>query len=183
MANFFDQGHPHVDGAFRGEAAYVFDVPLTQVTSRAIRGFDTYWRSKQHGRRLPARSDVDPAEIKSLLPDIVLLNVEWDPFRCSIRLRGTRAEQFRLKSMKKGKYLDEATTFAPGRKEDYVAEMQFVSAEQRPAFARDWMIDKSGGVRAIWAGVWPLSEDGQRTNMLVVIEDFAGLVADDFDLT
>lgn len=180
MANFFDPGQPLVDEALRGEQVYVFDVPLTQVTSRAIRGFDVYWRSKTHGRRLPARSDIDPAEIKSLLPDIVLLNVEWTPFRCSVRLRGTRAERFRPKGMKK--YLDEATTFTPGRKEDYMAEMQFVSTEQRPAFARDWMIDRNGQVRAIWAGIWPLSEDGQRTNMLVVIEDFAGLVADDFDL-
>lgn len=180
MANFHDQGKPLVDGTFRGEDAYVFDVPLTQVTSRAIRGFDVYWRSKTHGRRLPARSDIDPAEIKSLLPDIVLLNVEWNPFRCSVRLRGTRAERFRPKGIEK--YLDEATTFTPGRKEDYMAEMEFVSTEQRPAFARDWMVDRNSLVRAIWAGVWPLSEDGHRTNMLVVIEDFAGLVAEDFDL-
>jgi hypothetical protein len=130
---------------------------------------------------LPARSDIDPAEIKSLLPDIVLLNVEWNPFRCSVRLRGTRAEQFRPKGT--SKYLDEGTTFAPGRKEDYIAEMKFVATEQRPAFARDWMIGKNGALRDIWAGIWPLSEDGVRTNMLVVIEDFAGLVAEDFDLT
>jgi hypothetical protein len=180
MTNLSDQVQPHADGASRGEKAYLFDIPLSQVTSRAIRGFDAYWRARAHGRRLPARPDINPAEIKSLLPDIVLLNVEWEPFRCSIRLRGTRAEKFRPKGIKK--YLDEATTFTPGRKEDYMAEMRFVSTGQRPAFARDWMIDKNGRVRDIWAGIWPLSEDGVRTNMLVVIEDFAGLVAEDFDL-
>jgi hypothetical protein len=179
MQNSTDQAQPRIDAVPPGE--YVFDVPLPQVTSKAIRGFDAYWRAKAQDRRLPARSDIDPAEIKDLLADIVLLNVEWNPFRCSVRLRGTRAERFRPKGIKK--YLDEATTFTPGRKEDYMAEMQFVSTEQRPAFARDWMIDKNSRVRAIWAGIWPLSEDGQRTNMLVVIEDFAGLVADDFDLT
>lgn len=183
MENFFDQVYPLTGGAAEGEKVYLFDVPLAEVTSRAIRGFDAYWRAKAHGRRLPARSNIDPAEITSLLPDIVLLNVEWEPFRCRIRLRGTRAERFRPKGMNKDKYLDEATTFAPGRKEDYVAEMQFVSTEQRPAFARDWMIDRHGQIRDIWAGIWPLSEDGLRTNMLVVIEDFAGLVAEDFDLT
>jgi hypothetical protein len=178
MTNPFNQAQPHAEAAIPGE--YVFDVPLTQVTSKAIRGFDAYWRTKAKDRRLPARSDIDPAEIKHLLPDIVLLNVEWDPFRCSVRLRGTRAEQFRPKGTTK--YLDEGTTFAPGRKEDYIAEMKFVATEQRPAFARDWIITRQGTQRDIWAGIWPLSADGQRPNMLVVIEDFAGLVADDFDL-
>jgi hypothetical protein len=136
MTNPFNQAQPHAEAAIPGE--YVFDVPLTQVTSKAIRGFDAYWRTKAQDRRLPARPDIDPAEIKHLLPDIVLLNVEWDPFRCSVRLRGTRAEQFRPKGTTK--YLDEGTTFAPGRKEDYIAEMKFVATEQRPAFARDWII-------------------------------------------
>ena len=162
------------------EKEYVFDIPLAQVTSNAIRGFDAYWRSKAHGRRMPARADIDPAEIKPLLPDIVVLNVEWDPFRCNVRLRGTRAEQFRPKG--NSKYLDEITTFTPGRKEDYLAEMQFVATGQRPAFARDWMITRYGAVRDIWAGVWPLSSDGARVDMLVVMEDFAGLMLADFDL-
>lgn len=174
------RNQPLPAGAAAAAGNYVFDIPLAQVTSRAIHGFDAYWRAKARGRRLPARADIDPAEIKPLLPDIVLLNVEWEPFRCSVRLRGTRADQFRPKG--NSKYLDEATTFAPGRKEDYLAEMQFIATEQRPAFARDWMVAKNGAVRDIWAGIWPLSSDGTRVNMLVVIEDFAGLVAADFDL-
>jgi hypothetical protein len=61
--------------------------------------------------------------------------------------------------------------------------MKFVSTEQRPAFARDWMINKHGTLRDIWAGIWPLSADGVRVDMIVVMEDFAGLVLSDFDLT
>lgn len=172
--------HPKNGGEPIRGGDYLFDIPLAQVTSRAIRGFDAYWRDKARGRRLPARADIDPAEIKPLLPDIVLLNVEWEPFRCSVRLRGTRAEQFRPKG--KSKYLDEVDTFTPGRREDYLAEMRFIATEQRPAFARDWMLTRQGQRRDIWAGIWPLSSDGTRVDMLVVIEDFAGLVASDFDL-
>lgn len=164
----------------RSELAYHFDIPLPDVSSRAITGFDAYWRRKMKGGFLPARTDIDPAEIKSLLPDIVLLNVEWEPFRCSVRLRGTRAEQFRPKGTTK--YLHEGTTFDPGRREDYVTEMKFVATSRRPAFARDWMTTKFGGVRDIFAGLWPLAADGEHVDMLVVIEDFAGLDAADFDL-
>lgn len=166
---------------FAGRAhQYVFDIPLDRVTSSAIRRFDAYWRGKAQGKPLPGRADIDPAEIKPLLPDIVLLNVEWNPFRCAVRLRGTRAELFRPKHVQN--YLDEATTFEPGRREDYIAEMQFVATRQRPAFARDYMTTRAGVVRDIWAGIWPLSADGRRVNMLVVIEDFAGLEIKDFDL-
>ena len=171
------EAQQHGAGGRRHE--YVFDVPLSLVGSSAIRGFDAYWHGKAQGKRLPSRADIDPAEIRPLLPDIVLLNVEWEPFRCSIRLRGTRAELFRPRPMQK--YLDEATGFEPGRREDYMAEMSFVATRQRPAFARDYLTTRAGVVRDIWAGVWPLSADGIRVNMLVVIEDFAGFEIADFD--
>jgi hypothetical protein len=162
------------------QPAYRFDIPLSEVKSAPIRGFDTYWRSKIKDARLPARVDVDPAEIVPLLPDIVLLDVEWEPFRCRVRLRGTRAEQFRPKDG--AKYLDEGKIFDPGRREDYIAEMKFVATGRRPAFARDWMTTRFGAVREIFAGIWPLATDGTHVDMLVVIEDFAGLSIDDFDL-
>ena len=163
-----------------GPLAYRFDIPLAEVGSAPIRGFDSYWRGKMKDGRLPARGDVDPAEIKPLLPDIVLLNVEWEPFRCRVRLRGTRAEQFRPRDTTK--YIDEGTTFDPGRREDYLAEMKFVATSRRPAFAQDWMTTRFGAVRDIYAGIWPLATDGTHVDMLVVIEDFAGLSVDDFDL-
>lgn len=166
------------DGA---HCEYVFDLPLHQVTSNAICGFDAYWRSKMRGGELPSRADIDPAEIPALLPDLVLLNVEWNPFRCSVRLRGTRAEQLRPKDPTT-RYLDEGTTFEPNRREDYVAEMKLVATERRPAFAHDYLITLAGLPRDIWAGIWPLARKGEPVNMLVVIEDFAGIDARDFDL-
>jgi hypothetical protein len=164
----------------RGPLVYRFDIPLSEVESGPIKGFDTYWRNKMKNGRLPARADIDPSEMKPLLPDIVLLDVEWDPFRVKVRLRGTRAEQFRPKGATN--YLDEGTTFDPGRREDYMAEMQFVADNRRAAFARDWITTKFGRVRDIFAGIWPLAADGVKVDMLVVIEDFAGLHAAEFDL-
>jgi hypothetical protein len=166
--------------ASSAQPTYAFDIPLSEVESAPIKGFDAYWRGKAKDGRLPSRDDVDPAEIVPLLPDLVLLNVEWEPFRCRVRLRGTRAEQFRPVE-KTTKYLDEGTIFDPGRREDYIAEMKFVATSKRPAFARDWMTTRFGAVREIYAGIWPLASDGTLVDMLVVIEDFAGLSIDDFD--
>jgi hypothetical protein len=165
-----------------GQLVYRFDIPLFEVSSGPIRSFDAYWRGKMTGLRLPGRADIDPVDIKQILPDIVLLDVEWEPFRCRVRLRGTRAEQFRPRDVTT-KYLDEGTTFEPGRREDYLAEMEFVATTRRPAFARDWIRTRFGSVREIFAGIWPLTTDGARIDKLIVIEDFAGLDAAEFDLT
>ena len=160
--------------------SYEFDIPLLDVSSSCIARFDAYWRSKVLAGRLPARSDIDPADFKSILPNIILLNVTYDPFRISVRLRGTRIDEFRPKG--KWKYLHEATTFDRGRKEDYLREMEFVVRHRRPVYARDWMTSRFGALCDLYAGIWPLSSDGERIDMLVVIEDFDKLQPEDFDL-
>ena len=159
---------------------YEFDIPLKDVASACVTKFDAYWRSKVQEGRLPARRDIDPADFKSVLPNIILLNVHHDPFRISVRLRGTRIDEFRPKG--KWQYLDEATTFDSGRREDYLREMEFVVRNRRPVYARDWMTSRFGALCDLYAGIWPLSTDGARVDMLVVIEDFDSLVPEDFDL-
>lgn len=159
---------------------YEFDIPLEEVSSSCIAKFDAYWRSKMRSHRLPARRDIDPADIKSVLPNFILLNVGYDPLRISVRLRGTRIDEFRPKG--EWKYLHEANTFDAGRKDDYQREMEFVIAHRRPVYARDWLTTKFGATCDLFAGIWPLSSDGQRIDMLAVIEDFDHLEPDDFDL-
>lgn len=159
---------------------YEFDIPLKEVMSSCVAEFDAYWRSKMRGGRLPARSDIDPADFKPILPNIILLNVSYDPFRISVRLRGTRIDEFRPKG--KWTYLHEATTFDRGRREDYLREMEFVARNRRPVYARDWMTSRFGALCDLYAGIWPLSSDGERIDMLVVIEDFDRLEPEDFAL-
>lgn len=157
---------------------YEFDIPLTEVTSSSIARFDAYWHAKRRAGRLPGRADIDPADLKPILPNIILLNVHDEPFRVSVRLRGTRIDEFRPKGQ--WQYLHEATTFDRGRREDYVREMELVVRHRRPFFARDWMTSRFGALCDLYAGLWPLSSDGQRVDMLVVIEDFDSLEPEDF---
>lgn len=159
---------------------YEFDIPLGDVASTCIAQFDAYWRSKLVTGRLPSRGDIDPADFKFILPNIILLNVAYDPFRISVRLRGTRVDEFRPKG--KWTYLHEATTFDRGRREDYLREMEFVVRQRRPAYARDWMTSRFGALCDLYAGIWPLSADGERIDMLVAIEDFDSLDPADFAL-
>lgn len=48
-----------------------------------------YWDALRRGRRAPRRSELEPAELKELLPDIVILEQE-DALTYRFRLAGTR---------------------------------------------------------------------------------------------
>lgn len=64
-----------------------------------------YWDGKRGGRLMPRRQDIKPAEIVSLLPNVLLVDVE-KPLRLRYRLIGTRiAETMGRDST--GKYYDE----------------------------------------------------------------------------
>ncbi|MGB0572208.1 MAG: PAS domain-containing protein [Alphaproteobacteria bacterium] len=55
-----------------------------------------YWASKSKEDRLPARSDIDPLDIPTLLPQIVLLEVRNDPWDFRFRLIGTNVVHHRF---------------------------------------------------------------------------------------
>jgi len=48
-----------------------------------------YWDALRRGRRAPKRSELEPADLKDLLPDIMILEQE-DPLTYRFRLAGTR---------------------------------------------------------------------------------------------
>ncbi|MBT5458530.1 MAG: PAS domain-containing protein [Rhodospirillaceae bacterium] len=51
-------------------------------------GFD-YWRSKGWPDRLPGREDIDPMDMSTLLPNVILLDVRQGPLDFFYRLVGT----------------------------------------------------------------------------------------------
>jgi hypothetical protein len=51
-----------------------------------------YWRARFHGDRLPGRSDIDPADLRSLLPRLALIDVLREPSGLAFRYRLTGTE-------------------------------------------------------------------------------------------
>lgn len=152
---------------------YSFDIPLAAVKSAWIAEFDRYWNGKRRAERLPGRADIDPAELRTLLANMVLLDLEAAPFRVRIRLVGTKVVQFRGDNT--GKYLDELAGMEPARRAEYIAEMRTVATRKRPAFACDAVTTRFGAIQDIYAGIWPLASDGSHVDKLVVVEDYGQL--------
>ena len=77
-----------------------------QIESTLIRALFSYWQSRCRGDGIPGKADIDPAELAAILPNLMLVDFERDPFRVRFRLVGTRVVEvtgFEFTGM----YLDE----------------------------------------------------------------------------
>jgi hypothetical protein len=79
---------------------------IEQARMPSTRGLFTYWHANLRDSLPPRRTDIDPAAIKSLLPFILLGDIEPDPFRVRFRLIGTAIAEFSRQDFS-GRYLDE----------------------------------------------------------------------------
>ncbi|TDQ78493.1 PAS domain-containing protein [Dongia mobilis] len=137
------------------------------ITSPRIRRLLDYWYSKRHGNALPRRDDIDPGEIRDLLPNLVLVDIE-QPFRIRYRLVGTRVADFNRIDFT-GRYLDELRWDGQGR---YTRAYQLASTAREPVFGFDsWPLarDHTGRSEIV---LLPLSADGKRVDRCIGLEDF-----------
>ena len=131
-----------------------------------------YWLSKCGSRSMPARSDIDPAEIPALLPYLSIVDRIGGQFR--YRLVGTAvAEQF-------GRDLTGSLITSHVSEETVAAAQAMgerVFASPQPTFTTGQFQTKSGALHNASALVLPLSDDGTNVNM-VVFTRVAGFSSD-----
>ncbi|MEZ5829752.1 MAG: PAS domain-containing protein [Dongiaceae bacterium] len=133
-----------------------------------LRAIFDYWRSKRAGRRMPARSDLDPSEIKSLLPTMILVDVVYDVAGKAdfiYRLLGTREVEIRGENPT-GKRVADAY-FGPSV-ENVLGCYQSVVDRREPYLDDDYYV-RDGDYYADEANIFlPFSNDGQHVNMILV---------------
>ncbi len=137
-----------------------------------------YWLSRRGGRAMPRRADIDPADIRHLLPAIALVDIEPQPFRVRYRLVGTRLVQDMGHDFT-GFYLDELRFDKP---DELLALYRRAAAEKAPAFRSGTWRRPDGIVWGLETAILPLSDDDARVTQCLAIEDFkdvrdAGLLA------
>lgn len=137
-----------------------------------------YWLSRRGGRAMPRRADIDPADIRHLLPAIALVDIEPQPFRVRYRLVGTRLVQDMGHDFT-GFYLDELRFDKP---DELLALYRRAAAEKAPAFRSGTWRRPDGIVWGLETAILPLSDDDECVTQCLAIEDFkdvrdAGLLA------
>jgi hypothetical protein len=137
------------------------------VNSERIRRLCAYWDARRNGRLMPSRTDIDPAEMRDLLPNIVMVDIET-PFRARYRLVGTKVVEFNRFDFT-GRYMDELRWDEDGR---YSRAYRKVVAEKVPLFGIDaWPLAGAMTGRSEVV-ILPLSSDGDAVDRCISMEDF-----------
>jgi N-acetylglutamate synthase-like GNAT family acetyltransferase len=141
------------------------------LTSSKIAGLTRYWEAKCGRRPMPSWSDIDPAEIKPLLPHLLVARYERNPFRVRFALVGTWLAQYAGGDFT-GRYLDELD-FSSELDTDWPAHhLQFVK-DARPTFGVCRFLTESGLEREYESAMFPIAgADGITVERALGIEDF-----------
>jgi hypothetical protein len=136
-----------------------------------LRAVYNYWDGKRRGRTMPSRADIDPAELKTYLPQLVLLDVIGDPPRFRYRLVGTEVTRVRQglgKADPTGTFVDEVAHHQGTAA--VLAHYRRAVAERGPSLdAGTYTASPSRPWLRFKRMVLPLGADGAAVDMLLVM--------------
>lgn len=135
-----------------------------RLRADALKTLYAYWQSLRRGRRAPARSDIDPSEIVTVLPHIGIFDVEDSPRRYRIRLMGTRIVSWYGCDLT-GRYLDEID-FGTGESFTFAILDQVVDRVVPAHMTGEYTKHDDRTIRYERLYL-PLSSDGSRVDKLI----------------
>ena len=130
-----------------------------------VRAVVAYWRGKAGSRRMPARSDIDPTEMKSYLPRVSLVDVVPDERRFVYRLVGTEEAALRGYDPT-GRSVGDGY-FGPNRELAFM-HYQYPVEHRAPFCYRGDFEVSDGSVENEDVVFLPLSEDDDKVNMILL---------------
>ncbi|GAB4392807.1 MAG: hypothetical protein Tsb0032_09800 [Kiloniellaceae bacterium] len=146
-----------------------------EIDSPLIRELFLYWRGKCDAGRLPRRADIDPADISKLMPNLLIADIEYDPFRVKYRLVGTRVVEMTGFEFT-GSYLDEIAL--PNFEGPFLECYQRACERKEPIIARiKWSLTPEI-VAEYDTCFLPLSDDGETVNMALSMECYENVERD-----
>lgn len=149
-----------------------------EVKSELVRLLHQWWLDKR-GDDIPDRSDLHPEELKRLLPNILISDVEHDPFRIRYRLVGTRAREATGFNIV-GRYLDELLPTDPD--EPWMDDYTLAYRTRSPVLGVSSIKTTNGGIFTYEYGLFPLRKGGTAIDQFVAIEDYEDLNSTLMDL-
>ncbi len=129
-----------------------------------LRRLLAYWHAKKGDRPAPTRADIDPTEIKPLLPHVGLVDVERAPLRFRFRLTGTEIVKGYGEELT-GRYLDEVDLNL--HQHEIIGDYVRAAESGEPSCAFLDYNRKDGRHLRYERMVLPLSSDGKTIDMLI----------------
>jgi len=138
--------------------------PAQVIEDKRLLALYSYWASKRGGRTMPARDDIDPTEIPTLLPIVLLIDVVGiGDYR--YRLAGTEIVSNFGRDIT-GKTF--AEVLPGGAYAAYIASLvSDVMSAGRPLYSEGAFMAKGHIDRQVRRIVLPLSADGIKVDMVL----------------
>jgi hypothetical protein len=130
-----------------------------------VRALFAYWDARRGGRAMPARADIDPADMKKLLPHLILIDVVADERRYVYRLVGTREVEMRGADPT-GKAVRDA--FYAESAEETMIYLNRCVQTAKPVLYRGTYRPSSTRTQQEDTIFLPLSKDGETVDMILI---------------
>ena len=144
---------------------------LTTTDDPDLMALCAYWTGKCGSRAMPRRADINPREIVSLLPHIMIVEIH-EPLRFCFRLVGTKICE-RWGENHTGKWLDELDF--DGERLAVLGQYASVARTGAPRFDVEEFVNGGGRYLHYRRLLLPLSEDGFTPNMLLGAQKAIGV--------
>ena len=133
-----------------------------------IRALD-YWNKQRGDRVMPARADLDPADIMNILPNVILLDVKPEPLDFRYRLIGAAITN-NLNSGLSGQWMRDIPYQAPPSLIHGACRRVF--EERHPISSNVPYVGPNKDFFVAEDVIMPLSVDGKAVNMLLITVDY-----------
>ncbi len=137
----------------------------TAINDPDLRHLHAYWTGLKGDRCCPTRSDLDPAEIKSILPYVMLVDVQRDPLDFRIRLTGTEIVS-RFGEELTGRMLRDIDL--DGESDSIFDCYASVVDSMEPRLDEEEYVRHDGRYMHYARLLLPLSHDGERVDILLI---------------
>lgn len=162
----FEREQPPALAAATREIVAACSVDLLAGCHPSLQMLYEYWTARRGRRAMPARSEIDPIDLKTLLPLLILIDVVPDPRRYVYRLVGTHEVEMRGADPT-GKPVEEA--FYGESAEETVDYLDRVVRTRQPLLYRGTYRPLRTRTQHDDILFLPLSNDGETVNMIMVL--------------
>jgi len=149
--------------------------PDTPIESKKIRTVLAHWRSLKLGTRAPMWSDFDVLDVFTIMPNVMMVDLETNPFRVKFNFVGTQV--VRLTGYEfTGKYLDEI--MLDDHSAPFVDCYKMAANEETPVLEWcDWIL--AGGITVSYDfAIFPFISASGEADKAISIECYDRLEKD-----
>ncbi|WP_374653990.1 PAS domain-containing protein [Dongia sp.] len=136
-----------------------------------------YWRTRREDG-LPRRADIEPADIKSLLPYVLIVDIHQDPFRIYYRLVGTAVAHFSGLDFT-GTFLDELA-FDICATDDLHNAYRSVCETRKPGIGMAFAQLNHQSALDVEYVICPLVDEANDVRQCLVLEDYVAKTGTEF---